>query len=253
MIVLEGDKPLGDDAHRFYDTLIRRLRDDKAHVLSIQDFWGDPLTASGAQSNDAKAATVQVNLAGNQGEPLANESVEAVRKIVDSTPAPPGVKAYVTGASALTADLHQSGDKSMVKITATTLAGDSDHAAVRLPLGDHRDSAAGHGRFRIGHRARSRRGGRAHRTHRTFHLRGQPAHLTGHRRRYRLRDLRHRPLPGSPPRRRGQGNGLLHHVSRDGPRHPGLRIDDRRGDVLPEFRPKCPTSRHWASRARWAW
>ena len=121
MIVLEGDKPLGDDAHRFYDTLIRRLRDDKAHVLSIQDFWGDPLTASGAQSNDAKAATVQVNLAGNQGELLANESVEAVRKVVDTTPAPPGVKAYVTGASALTADLHQSGDKSMVKITATTL------------------------------------------------------------------------------------------------------------------------------------
>ena len=74
---------------------------------SIQDFWGDPLTAAGAQSNDGKAATVQVNLAGNQGEPLANESVEAVRKIVDSTPAPPGVKAYVTGASALTADLHQ--------------------------------------------------------------------------------------------------------------------------------------------------
>ena len=68
MIVLEGEKPLGDDAHRFYDTLIRKLRADKAHVLSIQDFWGDPLTAAGAQSNDGKAATVQVNLAGNQGE-----------------------------------------------------------------------------------------------------------------------------------------------------------------------------------------
>jgi RND superfamily putative drug exporter len=121
MIVLESDKPLGDDAHRFYDTMIRRLREDKTHVLSIQDFWGDPLTAAGAQSNDAKAATVQVNLAGNQGEQLASESVEAVRKIVDSTPAPPGVKAYVTGASALTADLHKSGDKSMVKITATTI------------------------------------------------------------------------------------------------------------------------------------
>ena len=65
----------------FIDTLIRKLRADK-HVQSIQDFWGDPLTAAGAQSNDGKAATVQVNLAGNQGEPLANESVEAVRKIV---------------------------------------------------------------------------------------------------------------------------------------------------------------------------
>jgi RND superfamily putative drug exporter len=122
MIVLEGDKPLGDDAHKFYDLLISKLRDDKKHVLSIQDFWGDPLTAAGAQSNDGKSATVQVILAGNQGEPLANESVEAVRKIVRSTIAPPGVKAYVTGVSALATDLHHAGDKSMVRITLTTVA-----------------------------------------------------------------------------------------------------------------------------------
>lgn len=88
--MLESDQLLGDDAHKFYDVLIRKLRADKTHVLSIQDFWGDPLTAAGAQSNDGKAVTVQVNLAGNQGEPLANDSVEAVRKIVDGTPAPPG-------------------------------------------------------------------------------------------------------------------------------------------------------------------
>ena len=47
MIVLEGDKPLADDAHRYYDMVIRKLREDKKHVLSIQDFWGDPLTAAG--------------------------------------------------------------------------------------------------------------------------------------------------------------------------------------------------------------
>ena len=121
MIVLEGNQPLGDDAHRFYSTMISKLRADKAHVLAVQDFWGDPLTAAGAQSNDGKATTVQVNLAGNQGEPLANESVAAVRKIVNSTPPPPGVKAYVTGAAAFAADLHHSGDRSMVRITATTL------------------------------------------------------------------------------------------------------------------------------------
>jgi RND superfamily putative drug exporter len=121
MIVLEGNQPLGDDAHRFYDTMISRLREDKAHVLAIQDFWGDPLTAAGAQSNDGKAATVQVNLAGNQGEPLANESVQAVHKIVDSVPPPPGVKVYVTGVAALAADLHHSGDKSMLRITMTTV------------------------------------------------------------------------------------------------------------------------------------
>jgi RND superfamily putative drug exporter len=121
MIVLEGSQPLGDDAHKYYDAMIRKLREDRAHVLSVQDFWGDPLTAAGAQSNDGKAATVQVNLAGNQGEPLANESVQAVRKLVNSVPPPPGVKAYVTGVAALAADLHHSGDKSTVRITLTTV------------------------------------------------------------------------------------------------------------------------------------
>ncbi|RUP02086.1 MAG: RND family transporter [Mycobacterium sp.] len=120
MIVLESEQPLGDAAHKYYDDLIRKLRADK-HVLSIQDFWGDPLTAAGAQSNDGKAVTVQLNLAGNQGEPLANESVEAVRKVVDANPPPPGLKAYVTGASALAADLQHSGDRSMAKITITTV------------------------------------------------------------------------------------------------------------------------------------
>ncbi|MDP7733068.1 RND family transporter [Mycobacterium sp. TY813] len=122
MIVLEGDQPLGDDAHKYYDAMIRKLRDDKTHVLSVQDFWGDPLTAAGAQSNDGKAATVQVNLAGNQGELLANDSVDAIRKIVDSMPPSAGVKVYVTGVAALAADLHHSGDKSMIRITATTIA-----------------------------------------------------------------------------------------------------------------------------------
>ena len=100
MIVLEGDKPLGDDAHEFYDEMVRKLDADTTHVQHVQDFWGDPLTAAGAQSTDGKAAYVQVYLAGNQGEALANESVEAVRDIVASAQPPPGVKAYVTGPAA---------------------------------------------------------------------------------------------------------------------------------------------------------
>src|ERR1700735_3166483 len=67
MIVLEGDKPLGADAHRFYDEMIRKLEQDKKHVQHVQDYWGDTLTAAGSQSSDGKAAYVQVNLAGNQG------------------------------------------------------------------------------------------------------------------------------------------------------------------------------------------
>ena len=121
MVVLEGDNPLGDDAHRFYDTMVHKLSQDTKHVQHIQDFWGDPLTASGSQSADGKAAYVQVFLAGNQGGTLANESVDAVRNIVTNTPPPPGVKAYVTGAAPLIADQFAVGSKGTAKVTLITL------------------------------------------------------------------------------------------------------------------------------------
>ena len=121
MVILEGDQPLGADAHHYYDELIRKLEADPKHVEHISDFWGDPLTASGAQSNDGRSAYVQVYLHGNMGETLANDSVTAVRAIVDSTPAPPGVKAYVTGGAPLVADQHSAGDKSIVIVTIITL------------------------------------------------------------------------------------------------------------------------------------
>ena len=121
MIVLEGDKPLGADAHKFYDTMIRKLEQDKKHVEHVQDFWGDTLTAAGSQSSDGKAAYVQVFLAGNQGSALANESVGAVREIVDHTTSPAGVKAYVTGAAPLISDQFDVGSKGTAKVTAITV------------------------------------------------------------------------------------------------------------------------------------
>ncbi len=121
MIVLEGQQPLDADAHAYYDELIRQLRADPKHVNHVQDFWGDPLTAPGAQSGDGKATYVQVNLAGDQGEALANESVRAIREIVDRTPAPPGVKAYVTGPAPLLTDMNDAGNESIFKITVVTV------------------------------------------------------------------------------------------------------------------------------------
>ena len=120
MIVIEGDQPLGDDARAYYGQIIDKLRADTEHIEHIQDFWSDPLTASGAQSADGKAAYVQVYLRGNQGESLANESVADVRQIVADVQAPPGVKAYVTGAAALAADQMTAGDSSMRTIEAVT-------------------------------------------------------------------------------------------------------------------------------------
>ncbi|MBV9350210.1 MAG: MMPL family transporter [Mycobacterium sp.] len=121
MVVLEGDKPLGADAHRFYDTLIHKLEQDKKHVQHVQDFWGDTLTAAASQSNDGKAAYVQVFLTGNQGEAQANESVDAIRDLVEHMQPPPGVKAYVTGAAPLIADQFEQGSKGTAKVTAITV------------------------------------------------------------------------------------------------------------------------------------
>ncbi len=121
MVVIEGDKPLGDDAHKFYDSLVRKLEQDTKHVEHVQDFWGDPLTAAGSQSKDGKAAYVQLYLAGNQGDALANESVDTIRETVAHTPAPPGVKAYVTGAAPLVADQFEVGSKGAFKVTVITV------------------------------------------------------------------------------------------------------------------------------------
>ncbi|OBH14043.1 RND family transporter, partial [Mycobacterium sp. E1747] len=122
MIVLEGKQPLGADSHRFYDRMVQDLRADTRHVQHVQDFWGDSLTASAAQSNDGKAAYVQVYIAGDQGEALANESVEAVRRVTTEHPAPSGVKVYVAGPAASTADQNAVGDKSMEVIEMVTFA-----------------------------------------------------------------------------------------------------------------------------------
>ncbi|MEZ0365138.1 RND family transporter [Mycobacterium sp. pUA109] len=121
MIVIEGGKPLGDEAHKYYSRLVETLDRDTQHVQHVQDYWGSPVTAGGMQSEDGKAAYVQVNLAGNQGTTQGTESVDAVREIVANSGPPPGIKAYVGGAAALVADTNEAGDKSMVKMTVVTL------------------------------------------------------------------------------------------------------------------------------------
>lgn len=121
MIVLEGDEPLGAEAHQFYDTLIQRVEQDHEHVQHVQDFWGDPLTAAGSQSSDGKAAYVQVFLVGNQGEAKSIASVDALREIVNSTPAPPGIKAYVAGPAPQVADQFEVGNEGTTKVTVLTV------------------------------------------------------------------------------------------------------------------------------------
>ncbi len=119
MIVLEGKQSLGDDTRTYYRELVRKLREDPRHVEHVQDLWGDRLTAGGVQSPDGKAVYVQLNLAGNQGTTLGQESVVAVRNIVKAMPPPAGVEVYVTGPAALVPDMVRAGNDSLLKMTLT--------------------------------------------------------------------------------------------------------------------------------------
>ncbi|CAN7679253.1 RND family transporter [Mycolicibacterium frederiksbergense] len=122
MIVLEADHKLDEADRDFYKEMIAKLEQDPIHVQHIQDFWGDPLTASGAQSADGQSTYVQVYTAGNQGEALANESIDAVQDIVYNMQAPPGLKVFVTGPAALQADQQIASDRSLRIIEALTFA-----------------------------------------------------------------------------------------------------------------------------------
>ncbi|MBS9533726.1 RND family transporter [Mycobacterium sp. M1] len=124
MIVLEGDGELGGpdgEARRYYDRLVTTLQADTEHVQHVQDFWGDRVTSAGSQSEDGRAAYVQVHLAGGQGSAQGVESVDAVREIVEHSDPPAGLRSYVTGQAAVVADTNESGDASMVKMTGVTL------------------------------------------------------------------------------------------------------------------------------------
>lgn len=121
LVTLVGDKPLGEDAHRFYDDLVKKLQQDHEHVEHALNFWGQRFTSSGVESYDHKAAYVQVNLRGDQGGAIGDKSVAAVRKIVADSKPPAGVKAYVAGQGALTADTIVVGDASLAKMTIITI------------------------------------------------------------------------------------------------------------------------------------
>ena len=121
MLVLEADRPLGAQDHRYYDALVRTLRADTEHVQYVMDTWGKPITAAGAQSLDGKAAYVLLRLAGDIGQMQANESVAAVRHTVATSDPPAGLTVYVSGAAPLAADTVATANSSLNNITIATI------------------------------------------------------------------------------------------------------------------------------------
>jgi RND superfamily putative drug exporter len=121
MVVLEANRLLDEQDHKYYDDLIVRLRRDTQHVQYAMDLWGKPFTAAGAQSVDGKSTYVLLRLAGDIGQMQANQSVDSVRELVDKDTPPPGLNVYVSGAAPLASDTLSIADSSLNNITIVTV------------------------------------------------------------------------------------------------------------------------------------
>ncbi|WP_068179746.1 RND family transporter [Mycobacterium sp. UM_CSW] len=122
VVLLETDgRKLDDQDHKFYNELVRRLREDKQHVQSLLDLWGKPVTKSGQQSADAEAATLTVRPTGDTGDATSSRSIDAIRDIVAKVPKPHGLRTYVTGPAALNTDTLDAADASMFTLTIVSV------------------------------------------------------------------------------------------------------------------------------------
>lgn len=121
MVVFEANRQLGDQDHRYYDDLMRRLQNDTKHVQYVMDLWGKPFTAAGAQSVDGKCTYVLLRLAGDIGQIEANQSVNAVRDIIKKDTPPPGLKVFVSGAAPLASDTLTIANASLNNVTIVTI------------------------------------------------------------------------------------------------------------------------------------
>ncbi|OJZ71978.1 hypothetical protein BRW65_17965 [Mycobacterium paraffinicum] len=119
-VVFEGDHKLNDADHSFYRTMVDKLRRDR-RVQYVMDLWDEGTTAAGVQSNDAKANFTLVRVAGDIGSTLNDESITAVRDILNNMKPPPGLKVYASGSAVLSADMIYVGNTSLNTIMFVTI------------------------------------------------------------------------------------------------------------------------------------
>ncbi|MGV9801598.1 MMPL/RND family transporter [Mycobacterium sp. NPDC003449] len=124
VIVLEAQgRKLGEQDHEYYNKLVRGLTEDKEHVQSLMDMWGDPVTRSGQQSADGEVATLTVRPTGDLADADSNRSIKAIRGIIEKldNDKPEGLEVYVSGPAPLASDMLAAADESMVTLEIVTV------------------------------------------------------------------------------------------------------------------------------------
>ena len=121
MVVFEATPTAGRSGPPVLRRLDAPAEADTKHVQYVMDLWGKPFTAAGAQSLDGKCTYVLLRLAGDIGQIQANQSVDAVRDIINKDTPPAGLKVYVSGAAPLASDTLSIANASLNNVTIVTI------------------------------------------------------------------------------------------------------------------------------------
>ncbi|MGC2652400.1 MAG: RND family transporter, partial [Mycobacterium sp.] len=120
LVVLTDEKGLSAADEDTYRTLVGKLHQDTADVMSTQDFLGTQALREVLQSKDDKTWALPVSLVGDPGTPEAGVSYQHVTDLVKQTVAKSTLTANLTGPAATAADLMGIAAKDMHLIEAGT-------------------------------------------------------------------------------------------------------------------------------------
>lgn len=122
LVVLTDEKGLSPADEDVYRTLVGKLHQDTADVMSVQDFLGTQALRQVLQSKDDKTWALPVTLVGDPGTPEAGASYKHVGDIVKQTLDKSTLIANLTGPAATAADLMDIAAKDMHVIELGTTA-----------------------------------------------------------------------------------------------------------------------------------
>ena len=120
-LVLEDHRGFNDADRTYYDEIITKIRSNKSQIDSVQDLLGDPATSQIAASEDGKAVYAIVRFHGGVGSATQREGQSFIRALIDHTPKPSGLTAYLTGPAPTIGDEIAAQDHSVTLITAVSV------------------------------------------------------------------------------------------------------------------------------------
>ncbi|WIM88718.1 RND family transporter [Candidatus Mycobacterium wuenschmannii] len=113
LAVLTDDKDLSPADEATYRTLVEKLRQDTADVVSLQDFLGSPEVREVLSSKDKKAWYLPIALAGHAGSAEGGVAFQNASKLIKQTVSGSTLTAHLAGPAATAADLTMISERDM--------------------------------------------------------------------------------------------------------------------------------------------